>query len=445
MDNNKTDQGLNEMIRNNVSSFRRDEALSKLFSELSARLLSEDGYEVEQQVDWGPRSENVTYDFIVRKDRYVKAVINLYGGENEDLLLANSRRVFENTPASLYIVYWDTEESYYLFKADENGNIDKKITKSFDDDVIDAIKQTSVKKSSVQNQAEPPEKTDDQENPENQFNLKFHKEKVLNPTWCREQLDPISDKICRYTSLEYLFSILRNRCFRMNGLPGMNDKFEGLFAWDIINDANKLPTDVIKKRKKLINNAFIVSFSHIKKIDDLYQWRLYGDESKGVCCIFSIKEDRIKDRFFLHPVKYIEPPMKGQNPSDSLLAEIKKYVDNQSDKDNSDFSPIIYYYKNASYAPEEEIRLLVDNKNTSAYETSPYRREWLLTNSNNIPNPYIEVPLKDIPLKLEKILLGPNMNDIETIQAQLETMLNQLGIDAIVEPSSIKSYRTRTR
>ena len=231
----------------------------------------------------------------------------------------------------------------------------------------------------------------------------------------------------------------------MNGLPGMNDKDEGLFAWNMINDTKKLSNDEVKKRKALINNAFIISYSYKSKIDDLIQWRLYGDDAKGVCCVYSVLQDKIDDRFFLHPIKYIEPPQKGKYPTDALLATLKKYVDNQSGLAYTDLSPLIFYYKHKDYEPEAEVRLLVDNKNTSAYNSLEFKREWLLTNSNNIPNPYIDIPLKDFPLKLERILLGPNMNDIDTIQVQLETMLKELGINAVVEPSKITSYRNPTK
>lgn len=55
--------------------------------------------------------------------------------------------------------------------------------------------------------------------------------------------------------------------------------------------------------------------------------------------------------------------------------------------------------------------------------------------------PIIDVALDEIPLKLERIILGPNMNDIDTIQVQLEAMLEQQDIEATVEPSQISVYR----
>ena len=84
---------------------------------------------------------------------------------------------------------------------------------------------------------------------------------------------------------------------------------------------------------------------------------------------------------------------------------------------------------------------LTDNKKTTAYNNNPYKREWVLTSANKIPNPYIDISLDEIPLKLEKIILGPNMNDIDTIQVQLEAMLEQQNIKASVEPSKIDVYR----
>ncbi|MDY6294058.1 MAG: DUF2971 domain-containing protein [Bacteroidales bacterium] len=234
--------------------------------------------------------------------------------------------------------------------------------------------------------------------------------------------------------------------FRMNGLPGMNDKNEGLYAWNIINDPSKMSNHETKRRKSLVNNAYIISYSSGIKIDDLAQWRLYGDDAKGVCCVYSVRMNMITERFYLHPVNYIEKPNDEKDVNDKLLQLFLNYVQKHSDLDFADLSPAIFFYKPKEYEYEDEVRLLFDNKETSAYRTtSPYTMKWLLTSANNIPNPYIDIPYKDFPLKLEKILLGPNINDIDTIQVQLESMLKQLGIPAVVEPSTISSYRTPTK
>ena len=52
----------------------------------------------------------------------------------------------------------------------------------------------------------------------------------------------------------------------MNGLPGMNDKTEGLFAWNLLNKLESMMNEEGRKRKREMNNAFIVSFSKDEKL-----------------------------------------------------------------------------------------------------------------------------------------------------------------------------------
>ena len=409
--------------RTSKPSFDEKLSILALSEDLTKKLKADEGYEVDSFVKWGPTSNIRVFDIVVRKDGFVNAVFEVRNSYNDIVdIYRIAGAVFRDTSASLFIFNYSSKATFYVQERDSF------IKKGFDfstinslDTVVDLIKKTPITI------------------PETIYSRPDDKNKNDN------KIELYTDDICRYSSLDSLFSTLKYGSFRMNGLPGMNDKDEGLLSWNLINVVNRLPTDTVKLRKGLINNAFIISYSSKDKIDDLTQWRLYGDDAKGVCCVFSVRTDKIAERFFLHPIKYIDIPKDGNSTSDDLLAELKKYVDNQSDLKYSDISPIIFYYKHKNYEPEAEVRLLVDNKKTSAYSTPPYKREWLLTYSNNIPNPYIDIPIKDFPLKLEKILLGPNMNDIDTIQVQLETMLSQLGIGAVVEPSKITNYRNPTK
>ena len=227
----------------------------------------------------------------------------------------------------------------------------------------------------------------------------------------------------------------------MNGLPGMNDKGEGLFAWNMVLPPDMSSSEENARRLREINNTFIVSFSDESKIDNLTQWRTYGVDSKGVCCVYSIQKEKIKDRFFLHKVRYI-PKTDDNNIQDQLLQNFKNHGTKVSVLSYYDLSPAIFFYKPESFDIEEEVRLLVDNKKTSAYNSPQYKREWLLTNANNRPNPYIDVPLIDVPLKLERIYLGSNISDIDVIQIQLEIMLKQQGFDVEVVRSNKDEYRS---
>lgn len=423
--------------------------IKSLINMLSQKLTEDKGYEISSEVAWGPTSRDVRFDMVLRKDKFVKAIFEIKQSER-GFQLALQRipsLVFTKTTANILVIYLSKNKSFNIISKDSFNTqpfsyktiyeIDEVIRLIEDSSSEENIKLTDYNSSNL-NIEEP----------------KFYEqtERTLDPEWCRNQLKQLKTKneedlkICRYSSLDSLFSTLNNMTFRMNGLPGMNDRNEGLYAWNIINDPSKMSNHETKRRKSLVNNAYIISYSSGIKIDDLAQWRLYGDDAKGVCCVYSVRMNMITERFYLHPVNYIEKPNDEKNVNDKLLQMFLNYVQKHSDLDFADLSPAIFFYKPKEYEYEDEVRLLFDNKETSAYRTtSPYTMKWLLTSANNIPNPYIDIPYKDFPLKLERILLGPNINDIDTIQVQLETMLKQLGIPAVVEPSTISSYRTPTK
>ena len=423
--------------------------MKSLINMLSQKLTEDKGYEISSEVAWGPTSREVRFDMVLRKDKFVKAIFEIKQSER-GFQLALQRipsLVFTKTTANILVIYLSKNKSFNIISKDSFNTQPFSYKTIYEiDGVIRLIEESSSEdniklidyNSSNLNIEEP----------------KFYEqtERTLDPEWCRNQLKQLKTKneedlkICRYSSLDSLFSTLNNMTFRMNGLPGMNDKNEGLYAWNIINDPSKMSNHETKRRKSLVNNAYIISYSSGIKIDDLAQWRLYGDDAKGVCCVYSVRMNMITERFYLHPVNYIEKPNDEKDVNDKLLQLFLNYVQKHSDLDFADLSPAIFFYKPKEYEYEDEVRLLFDNKETSAYRTtSPYTMKWLLTSANNIPNPYIDIPYKDFPLKLEKILLGPNINDIDTIQVQLETMLKQLGIPAVVEPSTISSYRTPTK
>lgn len=427
-----------------------------LYGELTKQLSADEGYEIEQEVRWGPSSNYAVFDITVRKNGFLTTVFEV----QEDSEYAEMAGVimpyyvFNNTPASLCIVYNNENQGFYLYNRNQIGGGDQnrqyydgqrncEIKDRYANEliigdlnkVIQRIKEASKRQIS-EFKTEPGKTVDDQRD------FQFTDDGALNPGLCREQLGVFAgDQVCRFSSLDSLFSSLKYGTFRMNGLPGMNDKDEGLFAWDMINDTQKMSTDTGKERKELINNVFIISYSDISKVDDLSMWRLYGDDSRGVCCVYSVQKNMIKDRFFLHKIRYILPPQKGEKLEDDLLAKLKEFADRQPDKKYLDFSPIIFFYKHKDYKLEDEVRLLVDNKTISAYKNKPFETEWLLTSSNSIPNPYIDIKKGVFPLKLETIILGPNMNDVDTIQVQLRTMLRQKGVEAEVKLSDKTGYR----
>ena len=442
--------------------------IEKLKKQLSKKLLEEDGYEISSNVKWGSTSSNMVCDLVVRNNPHLLALFEIvqFVDNINSAQRALSRMAYLNDTERdedlpILVTYCEENDEFgilfhlsFLSVFIDKTHYNKK---EFDikrrgfkdiDFLIQVIKDVYNVKTDISKENSSDVDSDDKQ-------LRFYQstEKVLDPDWCREQLGIAKcrnekseliqcELICRYSSLDSLFSSLKYKTIRMNGLPGMNDRNEGLFAWNMIYKLESADNEANKKRRRETNNAFIVSYSSSNLIDDLTQWRLYGDDAKGVCCVYSILQDKLKDRFFLHNVRYIKETNKNEDISDDLLHRFLKY---NSNLNYYDLSPAIFFYKPDSYKSEDEIRLLVDNKKTSAYNTPVFKREWVLTNANSIPNPYIDIPLSDIPLKLKTIILGPNMNDVDTIQAQLETLLEQQGIVADVVLSKVTSYRNPTK
>ena len=408
------------------------EVQENIKTELEQYLKISDGYTIHSEVKWGTTSRGMRFDLVVEYNNSIIAIFEIKHSERGVNIAKNNmlNYVMCNTPAEFFIIYNIAKNEYLVFsKESENA-------------ALISLKNIAYKiKDIAENKYKKEENTDSDKIKKG---LRFYEnsEKILDPEFCREKLGKSFSgrEVCRYSSLESIFSTLKFKTLRMNGLPGMNDKTEGLFAWNLLNKLESMMNEEGRKRKREMNNAFIVSFSKDEKIDNLDMWRLYGDDAKGVCCIYSVLKDKIKDRFFLHDIKYINNNDESEI-NDSHLEHLRKYIESQNTLTYLDLSPSIFFYKPKDFENEQEVRLLVDNKKTTAYNNNPYKREWVLTSANKIPNPYIDISLDEIPLKLEKIILGPNMNDIDTIQVQLEAMLEQQNIKASVEPSKIDVYR----
>lgn len=409
--------------------------LSEVFKELI-------GFEIEKEVRWGLTTSGRSFDIVVRYDRRIVAIFEIKQSKRGVDFAKKSilPYVMSNSIARLFIIFNAQVNEYYIYSLNRQNISDIKTlerTQSFSC-VTERIQKIADSSSKVGSN------NINKQHIEDGISFYDSSKNELAPGWCRNQLKPfLGDRLCRYSSLDSLFYMLNSQTVWMNGLPGMNDKNEGLFAWNIINNPDSMPTEEMIRRKQLTNNIFIVSLSDKSKIDDLNQWRLYGDDTKGVCCVYSVLSDKIKDRFFLHPVKYIWGNENNHRLRDKLLLNIKKYA-KRFDKNCPDFSPVIYFYKPKDYEYEKEVRLLFDNKKTSVYSTSEEERKWQLTKSNNIPNPYIVIQLDQFPLKLEEIILGPNMSDVDTIIAQLETLLKQKNMTATIRTSDRTSYRNPT-
>lgn len=228
-------------------------------------------------------------------------------------------------------------------------------------------------------------------------------------------------KVYRYTTLGTAYAMLNNNSFRMNCLIGMNDISEVSYAESYIYDS---PKDFSSKNAKTIdayNNRFISSCS--LKEDDLTQWRLYGDECKGVCLVLNIGKIADKD-FVVKKISYgsVDGKHRHLDLLKSIVAEIR--IRFGIEFYFKSITTWRHFFKPYEYAIEEEVRILYIRR-----AASTLKKGWVLTASHNILNPYVDFQLNSVamPVKLSEIVLGPKCPEKELNKCQFEQFIRELN------------------
>ena len=227
-------------------------------------------------------------------------------------------------------------------------------------------------------------------------------------------------RIYRYTTLDTIFAMLKYNTFRMNCLVGMNDTTEVNYAENYIRNSNQDYSQAAWQTVEKYNRRFISSSSQNE--DDLTQWRLYADDSRGVCLVFDVEEKQLDSRFILKRISYGKKD--GTHPELDLLIEIISRLksDLNIDFDFKTLGTWRHFFKPYDYTIENEVRLLY------ILDGDDVQKEWLLTNSHNILNPYVAFQLneKDLPLQLSEIVLGPKCPEKEINKKQFEQFIREL-------------------
>ena len=152
-------------------------------------------------------------------------------------------------------------------------------------------------------------------------------------------------------------------------------------------------------------NYFLSSLSYCDE-GDLTMWRLYGDDARGVCIVYDMKEYKRKNDFYLAEVSYQDKD--GNHPE---LDFIKKLIDTEYTHRKLSLEHLniwAHFFKPKEYAVEKEVRLLYDNSNGCR------EHKWS-TCSNGIFSPVVifDITKEEFPLKIEKCILGPNYKEKE--------------------------------
>ena len=115
----------------------------------------------------------------------------------------------------------------------------------------------------------------------------------------------IPAKLCRFTTRHNLFLLFKEGKQNMCSIVCMNDKSEETYA-----DKKTGLGPNWGETKLENNNSFILSLMPQDKSDDLTMWRLYGDDAKGVCLNYEIKEKKrgrkLKGDFYISCISYGE-------------------------------------------------------------------------------------------------------------------------------------------
>ena len=227
-------------------------------------------------------------------------------------------------------------------------------------------------------------------------------------------------KVYRYTTLNTVYAMLNYNSFRMNCLVGMNDTTEVNYAENYITGTNRDYTQAHWQTVDAYNRRFISSCS--LKEDDLTQWRLYSEDSTGVCLILKVNQELLNSKFVLKRISYGRKD--GTHPELDFIKLVIATIKSRLfvDFDFKTLSTWRHFFKPCDYAVEEEVRLLF------VAHDELIKKGWLLTTSHNILNPYVEFKLNDddMPLQLAEVVFGPKCPEKEINLKQFEQFTREL-------------------
>ncbi len=175
----------------------------------------------------------------------------------------------------------------------------------------------------------------------------------LMPNFLREcwpQLSLTKNNICHFTSLKNTLNILKEKQIRLYNLEKFEDPMEFYYYFSTIKSRPK------KQLENYRQGTFVFSGTDPDLINDKYSlhfWRSFGDNGLGCAMEFEVVLND-SSKYNYGNVIYELPPIK------SIQLGLKKFLkDSNGKKFNPDslFKMAACFYKNPTYASEQEIRL----------------------------------------------------------------------------------------
>lgn len=256
-------------------------------------------------------------------------------------------------------------------------------------------------------------------------------------------------KLLRYISLSALNRLVLSNTQSMLSVVSMNDRSEVDYTESYFK--NKFNKD--KDQDECIEDTidvYILSCIEGEK-DELTMWRLYGEDSRGACIGYSIDTNLINNLdFILAPISYADKNHKHRE-LDLVYYMMTRgiIINNSNSKTKVKFvfkrwNIWKHFFKPYDYHDEHEVRLLYRNQN------KPNKKKWILS-SLNIFTPLIEFVgyideegtnnIKKLPLKIDKIKLGPNYPEKKLNKEILLSLMKESNSSITIAQSTIDSYR----
>jgi len=255
---------------------------------------------------------------------------------------------------------------------------------------------------------------------------------------------PPKTKFYRYGGLSLVDYLVNAKTIGFSGLTGMNDvseieyveSYSKILSSPYRFDNSKLLAD--------LNSKFIMCASKLE--DNLNQWRLYGDDAKGVCLEMKAHHNNSTD-FYIKSVSYgkkVKHELNGNTDFinrhfelDILEAFQKvlfdKYLFTYPFKSLETWK---HFFKSYEYAVEQEIRVLYINKASNTSEP-----KWILTNSHSILNPLMAIQYDKLPFEITKVLFGSKAPEADVNIRQFKYLSKENGMSLTFDKSRINNYR----
>ena len=256
-------------------------------------------------------------------------------------------------------------------------------------------------------------------------------------------------QIVKFSSARSIYNMLDNNTMNMCSLVCMNDPSELDYADNYGEEIEEIQRESDTKMKiSNAQNIFIISCCREEVEQDLTMWRLYADDTQGVCIRFEVDENKLnKNGFYIAPVSYAQDV--SSHFELEIIKKIREKLRTSWQIEIREWEVWKHFFKKKLYSIEKEIRLLyfpaedvfsasVNNKWFIDDRTSTYTEMKLF----NISNQY-----SHFPLSVSKVILGVKFPNKKLNTVLLNYRFDESNIihsnnkEEIVTSSKIEDYR----